>query len=130
MSNLNPNVCMEQLAVAKQAIHNNRDIVAQMKTVTAEKLADYNVALADYNNKEALFKTALATFNNYKSAQDRGWEQEGSSGYGWSDGQCDSDCQSNQQFFPSFAGQAGGATITSSVSSSWGNKWWECINYC
>ena len=51
MSNLNPDNCIRQLQVAKNAIRSNEALITAMKVETAQKLADYNTALDNYNTK-------------------------------------------------------------------------------
>jgi hypothetical protein len=136
MSNLNPDTCMQQLAVAKKAISDNEAKIKQMKAETDAKEADYNAALDDYNEKEDAFNAALATFNNYKNARG-GWYQVGSSNGadcgnrawgGSSAGECRDSCNLDVSAskYPGYAGQSGGATSNYSRERRGCTTWCEC----
>ena len=129
MSDENPDTCMLQLNVAKQAISDYETKYKKMQDENAEKEADYNEAKNDYNAKVALYNTALATFNNYKSSSDSGWQQCGNTGgiLDWENDSCSNCCEGKQSLFPNYAGQAGGAIIQNDVTSNgWTYRACQC----
>ena len=86
MSDLNPDTCMLQLAVAKKAISDNDATIKQMAVETAQKEAEATVAEANYEQKKEEYENAKTSYNNFKN-NDRSWrKQEGRHG-------CISTCQ-------------------------------------
>lgn len=64
-------ICLKQLENAKNEIVKTEKLIKQMNDETIQKEADYNKAIANYNEKEKLYKTALTTLINYaKTSQD------------------------------------------------------------